>query len=135
MPLLYSENFDLWSDDLRFTLFLMLLLCTMQTVDNLIETGRSEQIFQEAIQQQGRGQVCYPIYAFLSVWDNAFLGTNYIFAVLPVHSTKISTIFVFPDTGHCCRDTGTSRCCKRSREEASGVAAGDFFDISTYLLI
>uniref|UniRef100_A0A0E0E7S2 t-SNARE coiled-coil homology domain-containing protein n=1 Tax=Oryza meridionalis TaxID=40149 RepID=A0A0E0E7S2_9ORYZ len=28
-----------------------------ETVDNLIETGRSEQIFQEAIQQQGRGQI------------------------------------------------------------------------------
>ncbi|KAL5198886.1 hypothetical protein ABZP36_002398 [Zizania latifolia] len=28
-----------------------------EMVDNLIETGRSEQIFQEAIQQQGRGQI------------------------------------------------------------------------------
>lgn len=29
----------------------------MQTVDRLIETGQSEQIFKEAIQEQGRGQV------------------------------------------------------------------------------
>lgn len=30
----------------------------LQTIDNLIETGNSEQIFQKAIQEQGRGQVC-----------------------------------------------------------------------------
>jgi len=29
-----------------------------QTIDRLIETGDSEQIFQKAIQEQGRGQVC-----------------------------------------------------------------------------
>lgn len=29
----------------------------LQTIDNLIETGQSEQIFQKAIQEQGRGQV------------------------------------------------------------------------------
>ncbi|KAE8705393.1 SYP132 protein [Hibiscus syriacus] len=28
-----------------------------QTIDNLIETGNSEQIFQKAIQEQGRGQI------------------------------------------------------------------------------
>ncbi|KAI4964506.1 hypothetical protein ZWY2020_005638 [Hordeum vulgare] len=28
-----------------------------QTIDDLIETGRSEQIFKDAVQQQGRGQV------------------------------------------------------------------------------
>jgi len=28
-----------------------------QTIDELIETGNSEQIFQKAIQEQGRGQV------------------------------------------------------------------------------
>lgn len=28
-----------------------------QTIDQLIETGDSEQIFQKAIQEQGRGQV------------------------------------------------------------------------------
>ncbi|KAJ0110962.1 hypothetical protein Patl1_02049 [Pistacia atlantica] len=28
-----------------------------ETIDNLIETGNSEQIFQKAIQEQGRGQV------------------------------------------------------------------------------
>lgn len=28
-----------------------------QTIDELIETGDSEQIFQKAIQEQGRGQV------------------------------------------------------------------------------
>ncbi|KAM3245732.1 hypothetical protein ACQJBY_056838 [Aegilops geniculata] len=28
-----------------------------ETIDNLIETGRSEQIFKDAVQQQGRGQV------------------------------------------------------------------------------
>ncbi|KAJ3669931.1 hypothetical protein LUZ60_010255 [Juncus effusus] len=28
-----------------------------ETIDNLIETGKSEQIFKEAIQEQGRGQV------------------------------------------------------------------------------
>jgi hypothetical protein len=31
----------------------------MQTVDRLIETGKSEQIFKDAIQEQGRGQVGY----------------------------------------------------------------------------
>jgi hypothetical protein len=29
----------------------------MQTIDQLIETGKSEQIFKDAIQEQGRGQV------------------------------------------------------------------------------
>lgn len=29
-----------------------------QTIDHLIETGNSEQIFQKAIQEMGRGQVC-----------------------------------------------------------------------------
>jgi len=28
-----------------------------ETIDHLIETGQSEQIFQKAIQEQGRGQV------------------------------------------------------------------------------
>lgn len=32
-------------------------LCGLQTIDQLIETGDSEQIFQKAIQEQGRGQV------------------------------------------------------------------------------
>lgn len=30
----------------------------VQTIDRLIETGDSEQIFHKAIQEQGRGQVC-----------------------------------------------------------------------------
>uniref|UniRef100_A0A453K1N1 Syntaxin N-terminal domain-containing protein n=1 Tax=Aegilops tauschii subsp. strangulata TaxID=200361 RepID=A0A453K1N1_AEGTS len=29
-----------------------------ETIDKLIETGDSEQIFQRAIQEQGRGRVC-----------------------------------------------------------------------------
>jgi len=28
-----------------------------ETIDDLIETGKSEQIFKDAIQQQGRGQI------------------------------------------------------------------------------
>ncbi|BBN16196.1 protein MpSYP1-like [Marchantia polymorpha subsp. ruderalis] len=32
-------------------------LCGLQTIDQLIETGDSEQIFQKAIQEQGRGQI------------------------------------------------------------------------------
>ena len=38
--------------------FLMRLPLTLQTIDDLIETGKSEQIFKDAIQHQGRGQVC-----------------------------------------------------------------------------
>lgn len=34
------------------------IFCSMQTIDRLIETGDSEQIFQKAIREQGRGQVC-----------------------------------------------------------------------------
>lgn len=30
----------------------------VQTIEKLIETGDSEQIFQKAIQEQGRGRVC-----------------------------------------------------------------------------
>jgi hypothetical protein len=36
-----------------------LLFRNVQTIDTLIETGDSEQIFQKAIQEQGRGQVCW----------------------------------------------------------------------------
>lgn len=45
----------------------MLFICLdylFQTIDQLIETGDSEQIFQNAIREQGRGQVpsCYEIF-------------------------------------------------------------------------
>jgi hypothetical protein len=38
-----------------------LLFRNVQTIDTLIETGDSEQIFQKAIQEQGRGQVCWSL--------------------------------------------------------------------------
>jgi syntaxin 1B/2/3 len=50
----FPVNFDLWST----SQFLMWLRLTLQTIDDLIETGKSEQIFKDAIQHQGRGQVC-----------------------------------------------------------------------------
>ena len=50
-----------------------LLLCRFlddffQTIDELIETGNSEQIFQKAIQEQGRGQVL----SFFSIYFPRF---------------------------------------------------------------
>jgi hypothetical protein len=49
-----------WFIDFDLTLIKLPLdqLWTLQTIDDLIETGKSEQIFKDAIQQQGRGQVC-----------------------------------------------------------------------------
>jgi syntaxin 1B/2/3 len=37
---------------------MVLDIATSQVIEQLIETGDSEQIFQRAIQEQGRGQVC-----------------------------------------------------------------------------
>ncbi len=39
----------------------------VQVIDNLIETGHGEQIFQRAIQEQGRGHVC-TLFCFYSLW-------------------------------------------------------------------
>ena len=56
-------NFDLWLtlyfalQWLLYGLFTMPPLLLWKTIDDLIETGRSEQIFKDAVQQQGRGQV------------------------------------------------------------------------------
>lgn len=46
-----------------------LLFNAVQTIDQLIETGDSEQIFQKAIQEQGRGQVClsFFLYSYLKL--------------------------------------------------------------------
>jgi uncharacterized membrane protein len=39
----------------------------VQVIDNLIETGHGEQIFQRAIQEQGRGHVC-TLFCFYSLY-------------------------------------------------------------------
>lgn len=42
-------------------LYRHIFLCGIspQVIERLIDTGDSEQIFQKAIQEQGRGQVCF----------------------------------------------------------------------------
>jgi syntaxin 1B/2/3 len=58
------NSIDLWLT-LYFAMFFKWAIYTVppsllwdpQTIDDLIETGRSEQIFKDAVQQQGRGQV------------------------------------------------------------------------------
>lgn len=42
---------------MEFTLTENNFLIAVQTIDHLIETGNSEQIFQTAMQDMGRGQV------------------------------------------------------------------------------
>ena len=49
-----------------------------QTIDELIETGNSEQIFQKAIQEQGRGQV----WAFFSCYKQSkILNMQFFFSL------------------------------------------------------
>ncbi len=69
------------------------ILITLHTIDHLIETGNSEQIFQQAIQETGRGQVCsfwyltwnifhrFPLFStlkFLPKIDQHFSEASYI---------------------------------------------------------
>ncbi|CAN1319662.1 Putative syntaxin-131 [Linum perenne] len=52
-----------------------------ETIDQLIETGDSEQIFQKAIHEQGRGQVCY----YISMW--------YIYVLMWYMKIKMIQVF------------------------------------------
>lgn len=51
-----------------------------QTIDKLIETGDSEQIFQKAIQEQGRGQVSlfFPLHHAISIAELNFSISLYM---------------------------------------------------------
>lgn len=51
--------FYLYTERIMITSYTSHLLASLspQTIDQLIETGDSEQIFQKAIREQGRGQV------------------------------------------------------------------------------
>lgn len=71
---------------LLYVLTLVRLLDILQTIDQLIETGDSEQIFQKAIQEHGRGQVClfHLLFFFFFLKEEYFKRKRkykYIFAV------------------------------------------------------
>ena len=79
----------------------------LQTIDELIETGNSEQIFQKAIQEQGRGQVWY---MFSNVYKQSKIWLN---------MQRSLFICSLPGNGHIGGNSRTSWCCQRLGKETS----------------
>lgn len=57
-------------------LSIYLCCCALQVIERLIDSGDGDQIFQKAIQEQGRGQVCYVFFKLLLEF-NPIIGNSF----------------------------------------------------------